>query len=237
VTDTLNPTQFGVSLSGVAPRANIIVYDVCVADCPESASLAAIDQAVADGVDVINFSIGGPSVNPWTDPTSLAFLAAREAGIFVSAAAGNSGPSQGTVNSPANAPWVTAVGDATHNRRFTNPALQLSGPGAPLPMQGAGITRGYGPAPMVYAGDFGDPLCLSPFRRKAPGRMGKSWSATGAIYSAGGEGLNVKAGGAGGMVLVNQVNDSGLAADFHILPAIHLSFNDGSALKAWLATG
>jgi subtilisin family serine protease len=234
VTDTLNPTQFGVSLSGVAPRANIIVYDVCIADCPESASLAAIDQAVADGVDVINFSIGGPSVNPWTDPTSLAFLAAREAGIFVSAAAGNSGPSQGTVNSPANAPWVTAVGDATHNRRFTNPALQLSGPGAPLPMQGAGITRGYGPAPMVYAGDFGDPLCLSPFP-EGTWQNGEIVVCDRGFIPRMEKGLNVKAGGAGGMVLVNQVNDSGLAADFHILPAIHLSFNDGSALKNWLA--
>ena len=233
-TDTLNPTQFGVSLSGVAPRANIIVYDVCVSDCPESASLAAIDQAVADGVDVINFSIGGPAVNPWTDPTSLAFLAARESGIFVSVAAGNNGPSQGSVNSPANAPWVTAVGDATHNRRFTDPSLQLSGPGEPLPMRGAGVTRGYGPAPLVYAGDFGDPLCRIPFP-EGTWQNGEIVICDRGFIPRVEKGLNVKAGGAGGMVLVNQVIDSGLAADFHVLPAIHLSFNDGNALKNWLS--
>ena len=235
VTDTLNPTQFGVSLSGVAPRANIIVYDVCVADCPESATLAAIDQAVADGVDVINFSIGGPALDPWSDPTSLAFLVAREAGIFVSVAAGNSGPGQGSVLSPANAPWVTAVGAATHDRRFTGQELLLSGDGAPSTMQGAGITLSHGPAPIVYARDFGDPGCLDPF-------PAGTWTNEEIVICDRGliarleKGMNVKAGGAGGMVLVNQSTDTGLVADFHVLPAIHISFEDGNALKNRLIT-
>jgi subtilisin family serine protease len=234
-TDRLNPTQFGVFLSGVAPRANIIVYDVCVTDCPESASLAAIDQAVADGVDVISFSIGGPALDPWTDPTSLAFLAAREAGIFVSVAAGNSGPAQGSVTSPANAPWVTAAGDATHNRRFTNQELHLNGSGAPSPMQGAGITPSYDPAPVVYALEFGDARCLTPFPTG-------TWENGEIVVCDRGEiprvekGMNVKAGGAGAMVLVNQAADTGLVADLHVLPAIHLSYNDGETLKAWLNT-
>jgi subtilisin family serine protease len=236
VTDALNPTQFGVTLSGVAPRANMIAYDVCVTDCPDSASLAAIDQAVADGVDVINFSIGGPPSDPWEDLVSLALLAAQESGIFVIVAAGNSGPDQGSITSPANAPWVTAVGDATHQRRFTSPSLQLSGPGAPPVMQGAGISKPLGPGPLVYALDFGDPLCLGPF-------TAGTWQNGEIIVCDRGEiprlekGINVKAGGAGGMVLVNQATDSGLVADFHVLPAIHISFNDGNALKTWLAAG
>jgi len=235
VTDTLNPTQFGVSLSGVAPRANIIVYDVCVADCPESATLAAIDQAVADGVDVINFSIGGPALDPWADPTSLAFLAAREAGIFVSVAAGNSGPGQGSVLSPANAPWVTAVGAATHDRRFTGQGLLLSGDGTPSSVQGTGITPSYGPAPMVYALDFGDGRCLNPFP-SGTWENGEIVVCDRGIIPRVEKGLNVKAGGAGGMVLVNQATDTGLVADFHVLPAIHISFEDGNTLKGRLNT-
>jgi subtilisin family serine protease len=234
-TDQIVPEQFGVSLSGVAPRANIIVYDVCETDCPESAALAAIDQAVADGVDVINFSIGGPALNPWNDPISLALLIARESGVFVSVAAGNNGPAEGSVASPANAPWVTAVGDATHNRRFTDQLLLLNEPGPPSPMRGAGNTRSHGPAPMIYAGASGDPLCLRPF-------PAGTWQNGEIVICDRGEnprvekGANVKAGGAGGMVLVNQSTDSGLVADFHVLPAIHLSFDDGESLKNRLNT-
>jgi subtilisin family serine protease len=229
-TDRLIPTRFGVTLSGVAPRANVIVYDVCATDCPESATLAAIDQAVADGVDIINFSIGGSAMDPWADPTALALLVARDSGIFVSVAAGNSGPSAGTITSPANAPWVTAVGDATHNRRFTTQQLLLGGSDAPPPLQGAGITQSYGPASMVEAFNFGDGKCLAPF-------PAGTWENGEIVICERGDiprvekGVNVKAGGAGGMVLVNRSADVGLLADLHVLPAIHLSYSDGATLK------
>src|SRR5581483_6267726 len=56
-------TVFGVArgtISGIAPRAHLIMYRVCGADgCFSSDSVAAVQQAIADGVDVINFSIGG----------------------------------------------------------------------------------------------------------------------------------------------------------------------------------
>ena len=92
-------------ISGVAPRANIVAFDVCYHDlasgggsCPNTAALSAIDQAVADGVvDVINFSISG-GVMPWSDAISLAFLNAVDAGIYVAVAGGNSGPGPSTVN-------------------------------------------------------------------------------------------------------------------------------------------
>ena len=55
------------NISGVAPHANLIAYDACFQSCPSSALLAAINQAVADGVDVINYSISGSS-DPYNDP-------------------------------------------------------------------------------------------------------------------------------------------------------------------------
>src|SRR5207244_7951731 len=107
----------------------------------------AIDQAVADGVDVINFSIGGGSNDPWTNSNGLAFLGARDAGVFASVAAGNSGPAARTMGSPANAPWVTAVAASTHNRRFVNGLTGMAGgTNPPANMTGAGVTAGYGPA-------------------------------------------------------------------------------------------
>ena len=108
--------------SGVAPRANIIAYKGCPGEtCEGSALVASINQAVVDGVDVINYSIGSGPEDPWinvgvaeTDDAE-AFLAAREAGIVVAVSAGNDGPLEGTVGNPSNAPWVMSVGAVTHN--------------------------------------------------------------------------------------------------------------------------
>ncbi|MGH8081069.1 MAG: S8 family serine peptidase, partial [Lysobacter sp.] len=79
-------------ISGVAPHANIIAYDACytrladnVGPCPSTATARAIDQAIADGVDVINYSISG-GTSPWGEAVSLAFLNATDAGIYVAAA-------------------------------------------------------------------------------------------------------------------------------------------------------
>ena len=106
------------AISGIAPRARIATYKVCWetgtgGSCFASDSVAAIDQAVADGVDVINFSISGSTTN-FLDPVEVAFLFAADAGIFVAASAGNSGPTTATVAHPG--PWLTTVAAGTHNR-------------------------------------------------------------------------------------------------------------------------
>ncbi|WOX04030.1 S8 family serine peptidase [Microbulbifer pacificus] len=104
-------------ISGVAPHANIISYQVCYpeAGCPGDALVAGIEQAIQDGVDVINYSISG-GVDPWNSATELAFLAAREAGISVAASAGNAGPTLQTVNHTS--PWLTSVAATTHSREM-----------------------------------------------------------------------------------------------------------------------
>ena len=83
-----------LTISGMAPHANIIAYDVCYEDgCPNAASLAAVQQAILDGVDVLNYSIGPNSaVNPYENPVELAMLDAMHAGILTATSAGNSGP-------------------------------------------------------------------------------------------------------------------------------------------------
>jgi hypothetical protein len=91
-------------VSGIAPRARIAAYKVCwetetTGSCFNTDSVAAIDQAVADGVDVINFSISG-SLTSFRDAVEIAFLYAADAGVFVAASAGNSGPTTSTVAHP-----------------------------------------------------------------------------------------------------------------------------------------
>lgn len=106
-------------MSGVAPRARIAAYKVCwtatvstQTGCYTGDMLAAIDQAVADGVHVINFSISGTQLN-FLDPVEQAFLAASNAGVFVSASAGNSGPGNTVAHM---SPWLITVGNSTHDR-------------------------------------------------------------------------------------------------------------------------
>ena len=90
---TPNGKEMTKTIAGVAPHANVIAYTVCAeVGCYLSAIIGAIDQAIIDGVDVINYSIGGGSSDPWADYDSMAFLAAMDAGIFVATSAGNSGP-------------------------------------------------------------------------------------------------------------------------------------------------
>jgi subtilisin family serine protease len=134
-----NATILGAAttISGVAPRANLVIYDACYTEtatgrglCPNVSTLASINQAVADGaVDVINYSISGGE-QPWTTAQSLAFLSAQNAGIFVAASAGNSGPGPGTI--AHNEPWVTTVGNSTHDRSNFGFLFNATGP-TPVP--------------------------------------------------------------------------------------------------------
>jgi hypothetical protein len=112
---SFGPTEFTRTVQGVAPRANVISYLICDPQCPSSAAVAAVNQAIADGVDVLNYSISGVD-DPWVDPVDLAFLDAFEAGLFVSASAGNNGP--GTVAKTG--PWNASVAASTHRRIFAH---------------------------------------------------------------------------------------------------------------------
>ena len=224
-----------LDISGVAPHANIISYDACVTSCPSAGLLAAVNDATADGVDVINYSISGGS-NPYGDPVEQAFLSARDAGVFVSASAGNNGPGAGTVAHVS--PWLTTVAASTHSRTWVNQLTNMSGgTNPPADMTGRSISAGYGPAPIVHAGDYGDPLCGTPFPA-GTWTNGEIVVCDRGTFGRVEKGVNVLAGGAGGYVLANAAaNGESINADAHALPAIHLGYADSQVLLAWLASG
>ncbi|GLT28701.1 hypothetical protein SLA2020_036130 [Shorea laevis] len=137
--------EFGKA-SGMAPRARIAVYKALyrlfggfVADV-----VAAIDQAVHDGVDILSLSVG-PNSPPATtkttflNPFDATLLAAVKAGVFVAQAAGNGGPFPKTLVSYS--PWIASVAAAIDDRRYKNhltlgngkilPGLGLSPPTHP----------------------------------------------------------------------------------------------------------
>lgn len=150
------------NISGVAPHANLVIYDVCYTtptggSCPTAATTAAINQAVADGIiDVLSYSISGGG-QPWTEGGSLAFLAAQNAGIIVAASAGNSGPTAATVGHQE--PWTITVGGTMHDRVFGF-SFSMTAP-LPLPSNTQNVTVRPGGAPIASATLTG-PLIVSP---------------------------------------------------------------------------
>jgi len=120
----VGPDTYTVTIQGVAPHANIVAYKVCNPGCPGSAAVEAVDNAIGtDDVDVLNYSISGGD-DPWNDSVDIAFLEAFNAGIFVSASAGNDGPGASTVAKTG--PWNAAVAASSHNRVIAQ-TLDVSG--------------------------------------------------------------------------------------------------------------
>ena len=167
VTLDYGPDTFTRTVQGVAPRANLIAYRVCIETCPVTSILAGINQAVADGVDVLNYSISGAD-SPWANSVSRAFLEAFGAGIFVATSAGNSGPGAGTVAHTA--PWNASVAATDSDRTFVK-TLSVLGP-APVPPALTAIPGwpGFGPgnpapidASLRYSGQVGSVTGCSAF--------------------------------------------------------------------------
>ncbi len=216
------------TLSGIAPRAYVVNYKVCgELGCFTTDSAAAVQQAIRDGVHVINFSISG-GTNPYSDIASLAFLDAYNAGILVSASAGNSGPATDTVNHRE--PWVATVGASTSDRSYLS-TLTVQGVSGTFTAVGASSGAGVStPAPIVV--NTADPLCLNP---ATPGTFtGQIVVCQRGVIARVKKSANVEDGGAIGMILYNPTPSS-LDADFHVIPTVHIQDTDGTALLAFLS--
>ncbi len=217
------------AISGIAPRAYVIAYKGLGNLGGFTSDLAAaIDQAVADGVDVINYSIGGGA--SLTGGDDLAFLFAADAGLFVAASAGNSGPGAGTIGGPASVPWLTSVGASTQSRFFQGTIVLGNG----SQYTGTSITAGVSPAvPLVDAATAGGDLCVPGTltsavvgkivlcRRGAVARVAKSQ----AVQMAGGV----------GMIMYENSNVGNLFSDTHWVPSVHVDNTPGLAIKAYIA--
>lgn len=123
----------GVNMSGVAPCAAIHQYKVCEDDsCDGAAILAGVQNAIADQVDVLNFSISG-GTDPWND-NDRDFLDAVNADIFVAAAAGNLQAGQTDPHGSVNhlGPWVMTVAASTQDQ-YIGAYMKVTGPGTVPP--------------------------------------------------------------------------------------------------------
>ncbi len=217
-------------ISGIAPRARIIAYKG-LGDLGGFTSdlAAAIDQAVADGVDVINYSIGGGAGGPGAD--EIAFLFAADAGVFVATSAGNSGPAPATLGNPGTMPWMTTVGASTQ-KRFFRGDVYLYGGGV---FKGASVTAGTTKLPLVDAEFAGDELC-------GPGNLdpgvvaGKIVLCLRGGYGRAEKSEAVMMAGGSGMILYNFTDSDNLFTDTHWVPSVHVNYTDGLKIKDYIAS-
>jgi subtilisin family serine protease len=243
------------TISGIAPRARIAVYKSCFYDeaqangsCFSSDSVAAIDQAVADGVDVINFSVGGSRTN-FRDAVEIAFLFAADAGVFVATSAGNSGPTVSTVAHPG--PWVTTVAAGTHNRDGVGSTTLGSGD----VFNGSSYANALGATPLIDAAAAALPganpaaaeLCLSGADNlvngtptpvldpaKVTGKVVLCKRGSNALVNK--SGAVAAAGGAGAIIYNDPAGATNTLALLHAVPAVHVVAASGLAIKSYIAS-
>ena len=130
-------------LSGIAPRAwigNYRVFNVPVVtgglDAFTPEIVLAFEAAVNDGMDVINFSGGGPEADPASDAIVQSLENVVAAGVVPVISAGNDRDDfgYGSVGSPSNAPSAISVAAASNVHVF-GPELTVTGSGAPPSLQ------------------------------------------------------------------------------------------------------
>lgn len=252
----------GLRISGVAPKAQLMVYRVFYLSVTGSESafdpelMRAVEDAVADGADVINNSWGGTALSTVTDdPLVRAYTAAVNAGVVVVFSAGNEGPGTATVGSPAIGQSFISVGASTTSRTFTATVTAVSAtpPSITIPanvknISGRSVLTQTVTAPTVdlRVEGYADPLACPLNTPGYPGAKGPLPSALVAgkivVIERGVCALvdkvkMAKEGGAVGVILRNVTGGATtLPLISPVLPTAHVSAAEGNAIRDFLTT-
>jgi subtilisin family serine protease len=217
-------------VSGIAPRAHVVAYKALGNQGGFTSDLvASIDQAVEDGVDVVNYSIGGGA--SLTSGDDISFLFAADAGLFVAASAGNDGPGPGTVGGPATVPWLTAVGASTQSRFFQGTVVLGNGKS----YTGASITDGVGTSPLVDGAALGNELCDPDVKFKGSISGKIVLCLRGEVDRIAKSRAVLEQGGVG-MVHYEPDDEGNLFTDSHFVPSVHVDNTPGLAIKSYIGS-
>ncbi len=226
---------------GVAPKAflgNYKVFPDPKKGAPNNLILKAIDDAVADGMDVLNLSLGSVVASlPFDDVLVLAVERAVAAGKIVTISAGNDGPDPITIGSPGTAPNAISVGSMLNDRVIAGSVRVGTSP-AVLAIAGDGPTPS-GPvtAPLVDVAQF-DPSGMA-----CQSLPTGSLSGVTALILRGVCNFEVKinnaqqAGAVGALIYTDAARPdaSNMAVGAATLPATMVSYQTGVDLKDQLA--
>jgi subtilisin family serine protease len=255
----------GTVISGVAPKAQLMTYRVFYhvarcswdgtdwVDCVDSASawtpelIAAIEQAVIDGADVVNNSWGGTSLNAISDPEVAAYEAAVAAGVVVVFSAGNSGPKEMTIGNPGgNSDQFITVGASDTGRSMYSVTLAEPTPWDPeldgipaLPGSATPFTSDISGQMAYY--DEGDAWPAAPSVAELCGPFPtESFSGNIAVIRRGNCTFTEKiaaaktAGAIGVIIANNQAGTISMATSDPTMPSVSILQVDGDKLIAWV---
>ncbi|WP_432477516.1 S8 family serine peptidase [Nocardioides sp. GXQ0305] len=222
--------------AGAAPDARLAVYKACwtapdPADdgCATADLVTAIDQAVGDGVDVLNLSVRGA---PETGGVERALLGAAEAGVVVVAAAGNDASAYAAPSEP----WVTTVGALAGTGGAGSVALPDG-----LRLRGAMTVRREVRGPVVLGADVPAPGWTEDQARACePGSLDAARTADAIVLCERGDNGRLEKSAAVaradgvGMILVNVARGT-VAHDLHAVPTVHLGREAGRTIARWAA--
>ncbi|KAG9448782.1 hypothetical protein H6P81_008747 [Aristolochia fimbriata] len=231
---------------GGAPHARVASYKIFWVVVPgeegsttDSDILAAFDQAIDDGVDVISNSFGGGPEEFFQSGSAIGSFHAVKKGISVVFSAGNSGPSPATVENLS--PWVFTVAASTIDRSYTT--FVKLGNGQILQGQSVLDSRMHQKyIPLINSVDVkldsanatAAQFCflgsLDPKKVK-----GKVVVCNRGISPRVEKGMAVKVAGGAGMILINdESSGDSLNADAHVLPSAMISYRDGLFLQSYM---
>ncbi|KAL5997694.1 hypothetical protein ACLOJK_008624 [Asimina triloba] len=229
--------------SGGAPLVRLAIYKVCWPlpgaepaegnTCFDADMLAAMDDAVGDGVDLISMSIvkGLPAPDYASDAIAIGALHAAKRNVVVACSAGNLGPGPATLSNLA--PWILTVGASSIDRMFLSPILLGNG----MEIEGESVApheMDNKQHPLVFAADVvvsdqpqnatGQCLPGSLDPKKTKGKIVVCLRGAGTRV---GKGMEVKRAGGAGFILGNiQANAEEIVVDAHVLPAAAVGYED-----------
>ncbi len=261
--NSVDASLFGTKVAkvqGLAPRARVAIYKACWVEpdqvqptCATSDLARAVDDAVADGVDIINYSLGS-NQNDITEPDGLALLNAFDAGVLAVVAAGNDGPNYGTITSPSSAPWVMTVAASSQAGTAFSDAISITAPTSlvgDIEMREASFTPAITvkspiEAPLIAAVDSTPTASSTGSPRDACSALTNATRVTGRIVLVERGGCefqvkitNAEAAGAVGVVVYNDAAGepivmNGDTGSVHI-PAVMIGADDGQRLLTALS--
>ncbi|PFH87741.1 S8 family serine peptidase [Bacillus sp. AFS088145] len=132
------------AMTGVAPKVELNVYRVLghYGSGSDSSVIAGVEKAVADGMQVINLSLGNDENNSLS-ATSVAINNAALMGVVTVIAGGNTGPNPGTLGSPGASPLAITVGASDVPTDVPSVTTNLGDTKVPSTLLGHGMGKDY----------------------------------------------------------------------------------------------
>lgn len=226
---------------GGAPRARIAAYKVCWSPgCFDADILAAFDEAIKDGVDVISLSLGpdAPQNDYFMDAISIGSFHAFRRGITVVGSVGNNGPA--TADATNVAPWLLTVASTSIDREFSSSVIlgngiHLQGESLALEKMKKNTELVYGAAmaaPSFTSQDSSSCLNGSLDARKVRGKVVVCRHPQDVEESKLAKSKVVQAAGGIGMVLIDEL-DRGMGVSF-VIPAAIVGNGEGQTILSYI---